>query len=126
MFYIRSVWWNASAKNDNKEARNMMDDVIPSGQGLAEPFEAAGRALLGDAAFGSSGLAFDADEYLPMLAEYDLTDEQAREMLTVVWNIMRVCVELGINRDVCGELGLNALPVLSNDAASLDSAGNPT
>ena len=96
----------------------MIDGVIPSGQGLAASFGVAGA---GGAADAASGLYLDADAYLPMLADYDLTDEQAREMLTALWSIMRGFVELGLNVDVCGQFGLGADPVLSNEPASIDS-----
>ena len=118
MFYIRSVWWITSAENNNKEARSMIDGVMPSGQGLAASFGVAGAGGEADAA---PSLNLDTHAYLPMLADYELTDEQAREMLTALWSIMRGFVELGISVDVCGELGFDAVPVLSNDPASLDS-----
>ena len=73
----------------------MIDGVIPSGQGLAASFGVAGAGNEADAA---PSLNLDADAYLPMLAGYDLTDEQAREMLTALWSIMRGFVELGIRR----------------------------
>ena len=36
-----------------------------------------------------------ADRYKPMLADMDLTDEQADELLRVLWNIMCGFVDLG-------------------------------
>ena len=96
----------------------MIDSVNPSGQGLADSFSVAGASGAGEA---KPSLVLDADAYLPMLADYDLTEEQARDLLTTLWRIMRACVELGIKRDVCGELGLDAVPVLSNDITPLDS-----
>ena len=37
----------------------------------------------------------DTKRYLPMVAELELTEEQAQELLQVIWNIMCGFVELG-------------------------------
>lgn len=39
--------------------------------------------------------AFDAEAYLPYLAEFDLTDEQAAELLTALWEMMKAFVDIG-------------------------------
>ena len=114
----------------------MIEDVTPIGQGsLAGRFDAAhgagadinsAAATNGDDGESLSGLDLDADRYLPMLADYDLNEGQAREMLTALWSIMRGFVEMGIRRDVCGELGFAAVPVLSNDPVSIDSKDHPS
>lgn len=41
-------------------------------------------------------LVFDAETYLPNLAECDLTDAQARELLAALWSIMVGFVDLGL------------------------------
>ena len=43
--------------------------------------------------------AFDIDEYLPDVAEFDLTEEQARELLAQLWRIMEAFVDLGFGVD---------------------------
>lgn len=101
----------------------MIDGVNPSGQGLAGPFGAADAS--GVAAELPPSLTLDADAYLPMLAEFDLTEAQARELLAVLWNTMRGFVELGLSIDVCGELGLTVLPVLSSETGGVDSNDRP-
>ena len=43
--------------------------------------------------------AFDADEYRPYLDGFDLTEEQANELLATLWDIMKAFVELGFGVD---------------------------
>ena len=44
-------------------------------------------------------LKLDADEYLDKLADYDLSDEQKRELLQSLWHIMSVVVDIGFGLD---------------------------
>lgn len=44
-------------------------------------------------------LAFDAEEYLAHMSEFDLSEEQARELLATLWNIMAAFVDLGFGVD---------------------------
>lgn len=46
----------------------------------------------------------DASEYLPELAEFELSDEQANELLQTLWSIMRTFVELGFEYNICEQL----------------------
>ena len=46
----------------------------------------------------------DPDEYLPLMAEFDLTEEQQVEFLKALWSIMRMFVELGLDVKSCGQL----------------------
>lgn len=39
--------------------------------------------------------ALDADRYLPMIADMEISDEQRLELLAIVWDIMCAFVELG-------------------------------
>lgn len=62
-----------------------------------------------------NGFGFDAEEtpksmelaqdqlerYRQGLAEFELTDEQEAELLSILWDIMRTFVELGFSVDVC-------------------------
>lgn len=69
--------------------------------------------------------AFDAEEYLPHVAEFDLTEEQASEMLATLWEIMKAFVEMGFGVDSIHEF-LPALNEVSQEieAGAVESKGN--
>lgn len=46
-------------------------------------------------------LSMDAAKYRQELIELDLTEDQANELLTILWDIMRRFVELGISTEIC-------------------------
>lgn len=46
----------------------------------------------------------DASKYLPELADFEMTDTQALELLQTLWSIMRAFVELGIDVNLCEQL----------------------
>ncbi|MEO5806284.1 hypothetical protein [Devosia sp.] len=55
-------------------------------------------------AAGSSGTDFDIEPYLPELEEFDLTDDQARELLgTLVW-ILGFFVEHAFSAETCEQI----------------------
>lgn len=58
--------------------------------------------------------AFDAEEYLPYVAEFDLTEEQASELLATLWEIMKAFVDLGFGVDSIHEF-LPALKEVSEE-----------
>lgn len=47
---------------------------------------------------------FDEARYLPYLAEFDMTEAQKREFVLIVWNIMRMWIELDLPLDSCGQI----------------------
>ena len=49
-------------------------------------------------------LAMDADKYRREISTLDLTEDQAVEMLGILWDIMRRFVELGISTEMCGSI----------------------
>jgi hypothetical protein len=49
-------------------------------------------------------LAFDAGDYISGLDDFDLTAEEAAELLGTLFAIMRAFVELGFQHDVCGQV----------------------
>jgi hypothetical protein len=49
-------------------------------------------------------LALDADKYRDELRDLDLSDEQADELLGILWDIMRRFVELGMSTEICGSI----------------------
>lgn len=88
----------------------MVDDCASrSSSSTSKFFRAAGTDSDGGAPSATPEL--DAGQYLPLLSEFELTDDEARELIAALWSIMRACVELGIRVDVCGELGMDVVPV---------------
>lgn len=51
--------------------------------------------MLADHLPTSEPAEFDLEEYLPYVADFDLTDEQAAELLTALWETMRAFVDIG-------------------------------
>jgi len=51
-----------------------------------------------------ASLDLDASKYNAELEDFDMTEDQKRELLETLWSIMRSFVELGFSVDVCGEL----------------------
>ena len=51
-----------------------------------------------------AGLPLDPARYRHELADLDLTDEQANELLRTLWDIMRIFVELGIRVDIVDKI----------------------
>jgi hypothetical protein len=49
-------------------------------------------------------IALDSEKYRAELADLDLTDEQADELLAILWDIMRRFVEMGISTEICGSI----------------------
>lgn len=49
-------------------------------------------------------LELDVARYKHELADLELTDEQANELLSILWSVMRSFVELGFEGDVCTAL----------------------
>lgn len=84
-----------------------------------------GDTLVADRAPLSGPSAFDAEEYLPHVAEFDLTEEQASEMLATLWEIMRAFVEMGFGVDSIHEF-LPALKEVSQEieAGAVESKSN--
>lgn len=68
-----------------------------------------------DPASGPS--AFNAEEYLPYLAEFDLTEEQANELLATLWEIMKAFVDLGFGVDSIHEF----LPALKDVSGEIEA-----
>lgn len=48
-------------------------------------------------------LELDPAKYLPMMADFDMTQAQKIEMLETLWAIMRSFVDLGFRMDICGQ-----------------------
>lgn len=63
-------------------------------------------------AAGPGPLVFSADRYMDALGDLELTDEQKVELLTSLWGIMRMFVELGVSSDFSTQIlrGAGLLP----------------
>lgn len=73
-----------------------------------------GDTLVVDRSPISGPSAFDAEEYLPYVAEFDLTEKQASELLATLWEIMKAFVDLGFGVDSIHEF-LPALKEVSQE-----------
>lgn len=51
-----------------------------------------------------ASLDLDASKYSAELEDFEMTEDQKRELLETLWSIMRSFVELGFSVDVCGAL----------------------
>lgn len=66
-----------------------------------------GSGLLEDERPSVPPLAFDPERYAGDVADFDMSEDEKRELLSVVWDIMQTFVNLGFDVgevDVCGQL----------------------
>ena len=49
-------------------------------------------------------LVLDPEKYQQEMADFDISEEQKRELLETLWSIMRLFVELGYSVDVSGQM----------------------
>ena len=64
---------------------------------------------------------FDPAEYRDCLADMELSEAQANELLGLLWSMMRSMVELGFSYDLCGQIfgtDANAPALLPDDVDS--------
>jgi hypothetical protein len=64
---------------------------------------------------------FDMDKYMKMAGEFDMSEEEKRELILTLWNIMSRFVELGF--------GLDSVSILEAEKArkaSAEAAKNPS
>lgn len=60
---------------------------------------------------------FDEDTYRPYLDGLNISDKQASELMRIVWDIMRMWVEMDLPVDSCGQIVesiINPIPDESN------------
>jgi len=65
--------------------------------------------------------AFDMDKYMKMADEFDMSEDEKRELLTTLWDIMSRFVELGF--------GLDSVSILEAQKArktSVETTTNPS
>lgn len=71
-------------------------------------------------------LKLDVREYLPELAEFDLTEAEKIEFLETLWSLMLAFVELGFTTNICEQIFENAPPVLLGGPSGVNSAHHTT
>lgn len=64
------------------------------------------------------------DKYKAELGDLNLTDEQAEQLLSTLYDIIRMFVEMGFSADLCGQLldGFNQPSSAGHDDVDLSSA----
>ncbi len=84
-----------------------------------------GEMVGADCAPVSEDSAFNAEEYLPEMTGFDLSEEQARELLATLWEIMKAFVDLGFGVESIHEF-LPAWREISQEikATEVDSKGS--
>ena len=62
---------------------------------------------------------FDEADYLPHLAGLDLTDEQASELLRIIWDIMRMAVEMEMPPESWGQIVSSVFADAAGDSGEI-------
>ena len=74
---------------------------------------------------GTGVADFDADRYLPDMADFDLTEAQKIELLRTLWSIMGSMVELGMSPKICEQIfGADDLPGDASFADGMMASSN--
>lgn len=63
---------------------------------------------------------FDEADYLPHLEGLELTDEQASELLHIIWDMMRMCVEMDLPPESWGQIVSPIFQAAAADSSALD------
>jgi len=63
---------------------------------------------------------FDERDYRSYLDGLDLTDEEASELMRVVWSIMRMFVEMDLPVDSCGQIVQGFIEQASRESDSVE------
>ncbi len=63
---------------------------------------------------------FDEEAYRPYLKGLDISDEQASELMRIVWDIMRMWVEMDLPADSCGQIVESIINLIRDESDSLD------
>ncbi|MEM6463198.1 MAG: hypothetical protein AAF724_14905 [Pseudomonadota bacterium] len=76
-----------------------------------------GDVLVAEKDPSSAGPALDVDAYRPYIEDFDLTEEQAAELLRTLWEIMKAFVDLGFGVDSIHHF----IPALGDVSRALES-----
>ena len=63
---------------------------------------------------------FDENEFRSHLNGLDISDEQASELMRIVWDIMRMWVEMDLPADSCGQIVESIINPIRDESDSLD------
>lgn len=86
-------------EKEEHERRSAMDAPPPFETAPTQDFADAAKAMIADP---------ELDEFLPELADLDLTEAQKIELLRTLWSIMYGFAELGFRVDICAYLAVLA------------------
>jgi hypothetical protein len=65
-------------------------------------------------------LELDLDKYRAEVANFQITDEQAEELLRTLWSIMSSLVELGFSENICERISQNAAALAEGAAGDAE------
>ncbi|MGU3537359.1 hypothetical protein [Methylobacterium sp. A54F] len=63
---------------------------------------------------------FDAADYLPYLGGLDLTDAQASELLRILWDMMRMCIEMDLPPESWGQITSQVFADAARDSGDVE------
>lgn len=63
---------------------------------------------------------FDEADYLPYLAGLELTDAQASELLRIVWDMMRMCIEMDLPPESWGQIASQVFAAAARDTGDVE------
>ncbi len=63
---------------------------------------------------------FDEAEYLPLLSGLDIDEAQARELLRILWDMMRMCVEMDLPPDSWGQITSTVFMAAASDSGDVE------
>lgn len=87
---------------------------------MNEEFNRINQKQVSKAAPASSMADFDEEAYRPYLNGLDISDEQASELTRIVWDIMRMWVEMDLPADSCGQIVESIINPIPDESDSLD------
>lgn len=70
-------------------------------------------------------LDFNAEKYLGHIDEFDMTEEQKRELLGTLWSIMCSFVQLGFDLKNCGQILESFAEAAQGDSDAVHSLHSP-
>lgn len=63
---------------------------------------------------------FNEADYLPYLAGLELTDAQASELLRIVWDMMRMCMEMDLPPESWGQITSQVFAAAACDSGDVE------
>ncbi|GJD57227.1 hypothetical protein [Methylobacterium dankookense] len=63
---------------------------------------------------------FNEADYLPYLAGLELTDAQASELLRILWDMMRMCIEMDLPPESWGQITSQVFAAAARDSVDVE------